>query len=73
LSRPRDFGVPEDEEETNRMLENMGANVIKPPEAEMIIKARKREFEAAVKKYDTAQKKSNTDEKRKKTKNILTK
>jgi hypothetical protein len=63
---PRDFGVPEDEEETDRMIDNMAANGIKPGEANLIIKARKKEYETALKKF-------NTENKRRKTKNISSK
>jgi hypothetical protein len=47
---PRDFGVPEDEEETDRMLESMATSGIKAFEAELIIASRRKEYESALKK-----------------------
>ena len=57
---PRDFGVPDDEEETDRMLENMAANGIKASEAELIIASRKKEYESALKKFNAMKKKRKT-------------
>jgi hypothetical protein len=48
------------------MIDNMAANGIKPGEANLIIKARKKEYETALKKF-------NTENKRRKTKNISSK
>jgi hypothetical protein len=63
---PSDFGVPQDEEETDRLLENMASNGIKASEAELIILSRKKEYEAALQKF-------NAKQKRRKTKNIPSK
>ena len=57
---PSEFGVPQDEEETDRMVENMAANGIKASEAELIILSRKKEYESALKKFNTKQKKRKT-------------
>ena len=38
---PIDFGFPQDEKETDRLLENMASNGIKASEAELIILSRK--------------------------------
>jgi hypothetical protein len=53
---PRDFRVPDDEEEMDQMVENMAANGIQASEAKMIIASGKIEFETALKQYNILKK-----------------